>query len=215
MRKRSGLTQSQLAMQLTDRTGEQVSMCMVSNWERGLVDVPASVIPDICHIIHCTSYELYPHSETLTDRDVQLISTLKAMSDEEKDDLIYLLHEWDGDRLATNQKVVGSNPAGLTIETPVNTGVSSFLCRFFNDENSAFLRKKYRFACAVVCKTVCKKGGPKPAPICCAHRVRRLSMARRYASASAGSLAWSAMRSRRRIISWRSPSRGYIPRWSP
>ncbi len=81
MRRRSGLTQTQLADQLTERTGRQISMTTVSNWERGLVDVPASLLPDICHIIHCTSWQLYPHSETLSERDLQLISTIKAMGE--------------------------------------------------------------------------------------------------------------------------------------
>lgn len=99
-RKRAGMTQQQLADQLTDQTDRSVSLQMVSAWERGERDIPAAVMPDICHCIHCSSYDLYPHSETLTDRDVQLISTIKAMSDDEKDDLYYLLHEWRGDRKA-------------------------------------------------------------------------------------------------------------------
>lgn len=81
MRRRSGLTQTQLADQLSERTGRQISMTTVSNWERGLVDVQASLLPDICHIIHCTSLDLYPHSETLTDRDVQLIRTISALGE--------------------------------------------------------------------------------------------------------------------------------------
>lgn len=75
-------------------------MHMVSAWERGTRDIPAAMIPSICSIIHCTSFDLYPHSATLTDNDVQLISTIKAMGDEEKADLYYLLHEWHGDRKA-------------------------------------------------------------------------------------------------------------------
>lgn len=75
-------------------------MHMVSAWERGLRDIPASILPDICHAVHCTSYDLYPHSEMLSDQDIQLMDTIRAMGQEEKDDLFYLLHEWDGDRKA-------------------------------------------------------------------------------------------------------------------
>ena len=73
---------------------------MVSAWERATREVPASMIPMICRIIHCTSWDLYPHSESLSDRDLQLISTIKAMGEQEKDDLHYLLCKWDGDRKA-------------------------------------------------------------------------------------------------------------------
>lgn len=75
-------------------------MHMVSAWERGTRDVPLAITPALCSIIHCTSFDLYPHSETLSDRDLQLMATIKAMGEEEKDDLFYLLHEWDGDRKA-------------------------------------------------------------------------------------------------------------------
>ena len=99
-RKRACISQQQLANDLTEQLQRQISMHMVSAWERGLRDIPAAVIPEICKIIHCTSFDLYPHSETLSDLDVQLIATIKAMSDAEKDDLYYLLHEWHGDRKA-------------------------------------------------------------------------------------------------------------------
>lgn len=75
-------------------------MHMVSAWERGTRDVPLAITPALCAIIHCTSFDLYPHSETLSDRDLQLMATIKAMGEEEKADLFYLLHEWDGDRKA-------------------------------------------------------------------------------------------------------------------
>lgn len=100
LRKRANVTQQQLADELTRLTGRDISMHMVSAWERGSRDVPAAIIPTICHVIHCTSFDLYPHSETLTDRDVQLIQSIKAMGDEEKADLFYLLHEWRGNRKA-------------------------------------------------------------------------------------------------------------------
>ena len=75
-------------------------MHMVSAWERGTRDVPAAIIPTLCHVIHCTSFDLYPHSGALSDRDLQLIDTIRHMGDDEKADLWYLLHEWDGDRKA-------------------------------------------------------------------------------------------------------------------
>ena len=106
MRKRANITQQQLADGLTDRTGKPISMHMVSAWERGTRDIPAAIMPDICQLLHCTSFDLYPHSVTLTDRDVQLISSITAMSEEEKADLYYLLHEWRGDRKALLKLVV-------------------------------------------------------------------------------------------------------------
>lgn len=99
-RKRASITQQRLADDLTETLNKPVSLHMVSAWERGLRDIPAAVIPSICHIIHCTSWDIYPHSTRLTDRDVRLIETVTALSDEEKDDLYYLLHEWHGDRKA-------------------------------------------------------------------------------------------------------------------
>lgn len=73
---------------------------MVSAWERATREVPASMIPMICSVLRCTSWDLYPHSEVLTDRDVQLISIVEALGDTEKDELLYLLRDWDGDRRA-------------------------------------------------------------------------------------------------------------------
>lgn len=100
MRKRAGMTQQQLADALTAQMGRSVSLHMVSAWERGHRDIPAALIPAICQALHCASFDLYPHSSTLNDRDVQLISSITAMSEEEKADLYYLLHEWRGDRKA-------------------------------------------------------------------------------------------------------------------
>lgn len=75
-------------------------MHMISAWERGKRDIPVSVFPALCRIIHCTSYELYPHVSQVTDRSAQLIATIDAMSDDEKNDLFYLLCQWHGDRKA-------------------------------------------------------------------------------------------------------------------
>ncbi|MCQ2299998.1 MAG: helix-turn-helix domain-containing protein [Bacteroidales bacterium] len=99
-RKRARITQQQLADALTDVTGDSISMHMVSAWERGKRDIPVSVFPALCRIIHCTSYELYPHVSQVTDRSAQLIATIDAMSDDEKNDLFYLLCQWHGDRKA-------------------------------------------------------------------------------------------------------------------
>ena len=99
-RKQANVTQQQLADELSRIIDKPVSLHMVSAWERGQREIPASVLPSICHIIHCTSWDIYPHSEILTDRDVRLIATVTAMADEEKDDLYYLLHQWRGDRKA-------------------------------------------------------------------------------------------------------------------
>lgn len=99
-RRTASLTQQQIADQLTSMTDRDISLHMVSAWERGLRDIPAAIIPAICAILHCSSFELYPHSKTVSDRDMQIISTVIAMSDDEKDDLYYLLHDWDGDRKA-------------------------------------------------------------------------------------------------------------------
>lgn len=99
-RKKARITQTDLADALCSDTGERITMTMVSNWERGVVDIPAAMVPPVCHILHCSSFELYPHSDVLTDRDVQLIATVKSLDDAEKDDLYYLLHQWHGDRKA-------------------------------------------------------------------------------------------------------------------
>lgn len=99
-RKRSRLTQQQLADILTNETDRPISMHMVSAWERGLRDLPAAMLPALCRVLHCSSFDLYPHSGVITDRELQLIATIKAMSDDEKDDLYYLLHDWLGDRRA-------------------------------------------------------------------------------------------------------------------
>lgn len=99
-RKKAGITQAQLAQMLTKITEQTVSLCMVSNWQRAIVDVPAAIMPDICHCLHCSSFDLYPHSESLTDRDIRLMETIRAMSESDKNDLYYLLHEWRGDRTA-------------------------------------------------------------------------------------------------------------------
>lgn len=99
-RRRAGLTQTDLAAALAAATGAHITMTIVSNWERGHVDVPAAMLPAICQLIHCSSYDLYPHSVVMSDRDVQLVAIIKALSDADKDDLYYLLHEWRGDRKA-------------------------------------------------------------------------------------------------------------------
>lgn len=99
-RRRAGVTQQHVADELTRIIGEPVSMHMVSAWERGQRDIPAAIVPSLCQVIHCTSWELYPHSVSLSDKDVLLISTMVALPDDEKDDLIYLLHQWRGNRRA-------------------------------------------------------------------------------------------------------------------
>lgn len=100
LRKRARITQTQLADLLTSDTGEHVTMHMVSHWERGLVDVPAAIIPSFCRIVHCSSFELYPHSDIVSSRDVSLISAFRSMGDDTKDRLYYLFHDWPGDKEA-------------------------------------------------------------------------------------------------------------------
>lgn len=99
-RKQTGLTQARLAERLSEQTGEHISMHMVSCWERGLVDVPAGVLPSICHALSCSSWDLYPHSERLDERDILLMERIRVMKQDEKADLYYLLEHWQGDMRA-------------------------------------------------------------------------------------------------------------------
>lgn len=100
LRRRAGLTQQRLADIISAAAGVEINLHTVSGWERGLRSIPAALVPEICRALHCTSWDLYPHSDTLTDRDVRLIATIRAMGDDEKADLYYLLHDWAGDRKA-------------------------------------------------------------------------------------------------------------------
>lgn len=100
IRKKRRMSQQEFADKLTELIGEPVSLSMISSWERGVAEPRIGFMPYICHALGCSSYELYPHSEVVSDRDVALIATIKALSDDEKDDLDYLLHRWNGDHKA-------------------------------------------------------------------------------------------------------------------
>lgn len=99
-RKQAGITQDGMADRLSEMTGHVFTSSQISAWERGTTMPPAAVMPFVCRVVGRSSYDLYPHSETLTERDVRLIATVMALGDNSKDGLYYLLHQWDGDRLA-------------------------------------------------------------------------------------------------------------------
>lgn len=73
---------------------------MVSAWERGAAHIPAEMVHYITGALCCTSYDLYPHSTTYTERDLQLMERFHSLSDREKDILHYLMFSWRGDRRA-------------------------------------------------------------------------------------------------------------------
>ena len=96
-RKKAHMSQQQLADKLTELTGENVSLYMVSSWEREIAEPRIGFMPHICHALCCTSYDLYPHSQTFSDRDMRFLEAVQHLSDRQKDILLYMLTDWDGD----------------------------------------------------------------------------------------------------------------------
>lgn len=103
IRKKRGMSQKELAYKISQYADKNVTEGTVSSWEREVVPVPAPMMPYICKALACSSYELYPHSDIITERDVQLLDIFKHMSDREKDILYYFVHDWHGDRLALGE----------------------------------------------------------------------------------------------------------------
>lgn len=75
-----GITQRQLADRITAASGMDISHAMVSNWERGVAQIPAEMVHYITSALCCTSYDLYPHSTTYTERDMQIIERFHSLS---------------------------------------------------------------------------------------------------------------------------------------
>lgn len=96
-RKSAHMSQQALADKLTELTGEKVSLHMVSTWERGITEPRIGFMPHICHALGCTSYDLYPHSKTYTQRDMRFLEAIQHLSDRQKDILLFMLDDWDGD----------------------------------------------------------------------------------------------------------------------
>ena len=74
------ITQRQLADRITAASGMDVSPAMVSSWERGAAQIPAEMIHYITSALCCTSYDLYPHSSTYSERDVQIMERFHSLS---------------------------------------------------------------------------------------------------------------------------------------
>ena len=79
-RTKMSITQRQLADRITAASGMDVSTAMVSSWERGAAQIPAEMIHYITSALCCTSYDLYPHSSTYTERDVQIMERFHSLS---------------------------------------------------------------------------------------------------------------------------------------
>lgn len=94
------MTQRDLADRITAASGMDISQAMVSNWERGVAQIPAEMVHYITAALCCSSYDLYPHSATYSERDLQIMEQFHAMSDREKDIMYHLMFRWKGDRRA-------------------------------------------------------------------------------------------------------------------
>lgn len=97
LRKKAHLSQQAFADKLTQMIGENISLYMVSTWERGIAEPRIGFMPYICQALNCTSYDLYPHSTVFSDRDMRFLEAIQHLSDRQKDILLFMLTEWDGD----------------------------------------------------------------------------------------------------------------------
>lgn len=95
-RKFIGITQQQLADRLTESTGRNVTVTMVSSWERGKVYPPAPIMPFICSALSCPSYRIFPQSHVLSDRDFRLIEYIRFLDDSDKKILDDIAVRWPG-----------------------------------------------------------------------------------------------------------------------
>ena len=100
IRQQQGLQQQELADRIVALSGENVTRVMVSKWERGLTTLPAEMAHYISLALGVSSYHLWPHSDLVTDKDVELIQWIRNLKEDEKDDLLYLLKQWRGDTRA-------------------------------------------------------------------------------------------------------------------
>lgn len=96
-RKQAGLSQKDLADAVSELSDCIVSASMVSSWERGDSFVPASMVHCICVALHCSSYELFPHSAIASDQDIEVHTIVKTMSPRAKEILLYMVRDWKGD----------------------------------------------------------------------------------------------------------------------
>ena len=100
IREKRGMSQKELAYRVSQHADKNVTEAMVSCWEREVVPLPAAMMPAICKALACSSYELYPHSTHVSDRDIKLLDAFRHLSEREKDIMYYMIHEWKGDRVA-------------------------------------------------------------------------------------------------------------------
>lgn len=100
IRTERNMTQWLLAERIAEISGQKVSCDMISKWERGLSMIPAEMAYYISIALGVSSYRLWPHSSCISKKDIDLISIIRSLPDDEKDDLLYLLTEWNGDKRA-------------------------------------------------------------------------------------------------------------------
>lgn len=96
-RRRAGLTQKAMADQLSLKTDKIVSENIISAWERGITPIPSDRILEICHLLQCSSYNLYPYSARIDEKGIALYKLVMNMSERKKDILIHMLTKWAGD----------------------------------------------------------------------------------------------------------------------
>lgn len=95
LRKLRGVTQAELAAQLTILSGETVTPVTVSRWESGRRHVPAHMIGYTAKALH-TSAQAFFDGRTTPD-DKRLLLEYAAMPERDKDILRFLAAGWRGD----------------------------------------------------------------------------------------------------------------------
>lgn len=95
LRKLRGLTQSDLAAQLTIASGETVLPVTISRWENGRRAIPAYMLGYAAQILHTSAQAFYDLHTTPDDK--RLLLEYAAMKDREKGILRYIVANWQGD----------------------------------------------------------------------------------------------------------------------
>lgn len=98
IRKRNGMTLTELADKLAKVSEIVVTSAALGRWERGEVILQAATVYYLAKALDCELYDLMPHDETTLD--AQMISMLNKMSNREKQTIIYAARRWDGDSRA-------------------------------------------------------------------------------------------------------------------
>lgn len=95
LRKLRGITQEELAAQLTILSGETVTAVTVSRWENSRRDIPAYMLGYAAQILHTSAQAFYDAHTTPDDK--RLLLEYAALPEREKAILRHVVSGWEGD----------------------------------------------------------------------------------------------------------------------